>query len=76
MVLKGSTLSPLKSTNSLPDRVKARRLGKEGSVVSEDMKFKTPSGVAEYLTGRSTNGWEAWKTAEGITLAEAYRIKE
>ena len=74
VVLKGSVLSPLKATNSLRETTKAKRKGKEGSVLTEDMLFKTPSGAADYLTGRSTNGWDAWKTVDGRTLDEAYRI--
>ena len=76
VVLKGSVLSPLPAANSSSDKVKVKRQGKEGSVISEDMLFKTPSVAAEYLCGQSTNGWNAWKAEDGRTLDEIYQIEQ
>ncbi|MFI6016777.1 DUF4357 domain-containing protein [Streptomyces sp. NPDC051287] len=35
----------------------------------EDIEFTSPSGAAEILMGCSTNGWGAWKSADGLSLA-------
>lgn len=39
----------------------------------EDFLFKTPSGAAQIVTGRPTNGWVEWKNATGQTLSDIYR---
>ena len=37
-------------------------------VFARDHLFRTPSGAATALMGRSANGWVEWKSAEGVTL--------
>lgn len=39
----------------------------------EDLLFKTPSGAAQIVTGRPTNGWVEWKDCDGRTLSDTYR---
>jgi hypothetical protein len=39
-------------------------------LVKKDLFFKSPSGAAEFVRGRSSNGWEKWKDAQGKTLSE------
>jgi hypothetical protein len=39
----------------------------------EDILFKSPSAAAATITGRSINGWTAWKNEKGITLDENLR---
>lgn len=39
----------------------------------EDQLFKTPSGAAQIVTGRPTNGWVEWKNEAGETLSDIYR---
>ena len=39
----------------------------------EDQLFKTPSGAAQVVTGRPTNGWVEWKNEAGQTLSDIYR---
>jgi hypothetical protein len=41
--------------------------------LTEDTIFKSPSAAAATLTGRSENGWTAWKDGEGKTLDENLR---
>lgn len=36
----------------------------------KDVVFKSPSGAAVFVSGRSTNGLEAWKNEDGQTLNE------
>lgn len=42
-------------------------------VFPSDHLFKTPSGAAMALTGRSTNGWQEWKLDNGRTLSDMER---
>lgn len=42
-------------------------------VFSSDYKFKTPTGGAVVILGRSANGWTAWKYKNGKTLDEVIR---
>lgn len=40
---------------------------------AEDYTFKTPSGAAVVILGRSANGWVDWKNEAGVTLHDAKR---
>lgn len=42
-------------------------------VFKEDHTFKTPSGAAMALLGRTANGWKEWKSPSGGTLGELKR---
>lgn len=56
------------------DRGAALLRGRYGSVVFvEDYTFRTPSGAALAVLGRSANGWAAWKSKSGKTLDELKR---
>ncbi len=54
----------------------------DGVVIEEDGKlrftkdhvFDSPSGAAAAVLGRSSNGWVAWKLADGRTLSEVKRV--
>ena len=35
---------------------------------TRDYVFRTPSGAADVVMGRSANGWDAWKNGDGLTL--------
>jgi hypothetical protein len=41
--------------------------------LTEDIIFKSPSAAAATLTGRSINGWTAWKDEQGNTLDDNLR---
>lgn len=43
--------------------------------LNSDKTFKSPSTAADYCTGRSLNGWIAWKDKDGQTLDEVHRRK-
>jgi len=53
----------------------SRVLAEDGNqlVFKEDHTFKTPSGAAMALLGRTANGWKEWKSASGETLDELKR---
>lgn len=44
--------------------------------ITDDIKFKSASAAANFVTGRSTNGMIAWKTDSGITLKELLEQNE
>ena len=45
------------------------RKGKiKNNVLQEDVKFKSPSTAANFVTGRSTNGLITWKNKDGKTI--------
>lgn len=48
----------------------ARKEVVENNILIKDLLFKSPSGAAVFVTGRSTNGLVAWKDENGITLNE------
>ncbi len=39
-------------------------------VLHESVLFTSPSGAAMFVAGKSTNGWTAWKTEDGVTLQD------
>lgn len=38
------------------------------NILQEDVLFTSPSSAAEFVTGKSCNGWVSWKTKDGKTL--------
>ena len=44
------------------------RQGNLHDILQEDVLFNSPSSAAEFVTGKSCNGWVSWKTKEGKTL--------
>lgn len=41
-------------------------------VVVEDVQFRTPSGASDFVIGGSSDGWHAWKCADGEPI-DVYR---
>lgn len=41
----------------------------EGNIL-RDCEFSSPSTAAQFVTGRSTNGYEAWKVEKKISLGK------
>mgnify|MGYP000968569606 CR=1 FL=1 len=73
VVLKGSEVSVKESNDkgggSRVEMLKHCTLcGDEKYVLNEDLVFKTPSGASGACLGRSSNGYEVWKTEAGVTL--------
>ena len=58
---------------------KRRQMVEDGSlridgaklIFEKDVLFRSPSTAAEYVYGRSANGWTEWKTMGGYTLSDA-----
>lgn len=71
-VKKGSQVSAdvhtdgkFRSANSV---LKYRERYCDGTMVKNDVAFKSASTAANFVTGRSTNGLITWKTSDGKTL--------
>jgi hypothetical protein len=50
--------------------------GETQFVFSENHIFKTPSGAAMVILGRTSNGWKDWKDDQGRSLHEMKRSPE
>ena len=73
VVLKGSEIS-VKESNTKGGSARVEMLkhctlyGDERYVLNEDFVFDSPSGAAGACLGRSSNGYDVWKTEAGVTL--------
>ena len=73
VVLKGSEIS-VKESNTKGGSARKKMLkhctlrGDEKYVLNEDFVFDSPSGAAGACLGRSSNGYDVWKTEAGVTL--------
>ena len=83
IVLKGSKINPEMVKKASPQivakRIKdiakyAKKSGKE-LIVTQDVRFNSPSGAAVFCCGGSANGWIEWKDANNNKL-EIYKKKE
>ena len=41
----------------------------ENGISTEDVEFSSPSGAGSFVTGKSCNGWEAWRTDQGVPIS-------
>ena len=73
-VLKGSKVSSTiaKSAKFRGSRSieKSRAETVADQIVTKDVVFKSASTSANFVTGASTNGMEAWKDEKGVSLKE------
>ena len=80
-VLKGSVFSCTEAPSYTGKGKRKQFIGEHCTVVSgllrlkEDYTFNSPSTAAEYVLGRSTNGWIMWKDDIGQTLDTVYPRK-
>lgn len=71
VVLKGSKIAPSSdddSTISSGNIQKRKECKIENSILQEDVLFNSPTSAAQFVTGKSCNGWLSWKTKDGKTL--------
>lgn len=71
VVLKGSKIAPSSGTDdtiSSGNRKKREECKIIDNILQEDVLFSSPSSAAEFVTGKSCNGWVSWKTKDGKTL--------
>lgn len=70
IVLAGSQISPVTAkyiSNTIKKERKKAKISDE-NILLKDVTLKSPSGAAEFVTGLSANGYEAWQTADGVSL--------
>ena len=73
VVLKGSEIS-VKESNTKGGSARVEMLkhctlcGDGKYVLNEDLVFKTPSGASGACLGQSSNGYDVWKTEDGVML--------
>lgn len=70
VVLKGSIISP-SDDHTVSSEIKKKRQNakvNENHTLLEDVLLNSPSGAAMFVIGKSSNGWTAWRTADGKTL--------
>ena len=72
IVLKGSkvseTIAHSEKFRGAKSIEKSRKDTVKDNIVTKDIAFKSASTAANYVTGASTNGLEAWKDENGFTL--------
>lgn len=71
-VLKGSKINPVDTYSKMPQTIKQMRhdqkvVSEEGTVL-QDVYFDSPSPAAIFVTGRSSNGYIAWRIDDKISL--------
>ncbi len=76
-VLSGSQINTLDKYPKMPNGIRQLRhdlncVTKEGLVLN-DIHFSTPSAAAIFVTGRSSNGYIAWRVEDKISLREYLR---
>lgn len=75
LVLRGSKISSLvdpgisNEVKKLHDTVEIKN-----NILQEDVLFETPSGAAQFVIGKSANGWTRWRTKEGELLEDFREI--
>lgn len=75
VVLKGSKLAATISDAPTFRGRRAIEKSREGcvadNILQQDVSFKSPSTAGNIVTGRSTDGMQAWRTEDGKTLKVA-----
>lgn len=74
IVLKGSKINPQQSYPKMIASVvalrKDRQLVDEKGILLSDIPFSTVSSAAQFITGRSSNGYIAWRPDDKMSLKE------
>ena len=77
-VFPGSRINPILSYTAMPESVKEVRNNRDlvsaEGVVLKDVVFNSPSAAAEFVTGRSVNGYVSWRIDDKISL-KVYRAQ-
>ena len=73
-VKAGSHICLFDSYSNMPLWVKAKRhdcevVGDDG-IVKQDIAFESPTAAAQFVTGRSVNGYIAWRPENKMSLKE------
>ena len=74
IVLSGSRINPIVAFPQMSEEIK--RMRNDSTIVNEknelivDVKFTSPSSAAQFVTGRSVNGYIAWRPDDKMSLKE------
>lgn len=73
-VLAGSRINTIVTYNKIPSDVLEKRTDKnivdENGVVKQNVVFASVSAAAQFVTGRSSNGYIAWRPDNKMSLKE------
>jgi hypothetical protein len=80
-VCKGSIISTDIAAGTFRSAETVRRLRNNVSIVKgnkvvNDTEFKSPSSAANFVTGTSTNGLQAWKNKDKVSLKKMIEKSE
>ena len=73
IVLRGSVINSKtneKTCSGVAKKAREKAKVDENYTLLEDVLFSSPSAASMFVTGASSNGYTAWKTAEGRTLKD------
>jgi hypothetical protein len=73
IVLRGSVINSKindKTCSGVAKKARENAKVDENYTLLEDVLFSSPSAASMFVTGASSNGYTAWKTAEGRTLKD------
>lgn len=74
IVLSGSRINPIVAFPKMSEEIKHMR--EDQAIVDKqnklliDVKFASPSSAAQFVTGRSVNGYIAWRPDDKMSLKE------
>ena len=74
VVLCGSKINMVDSFDKIPKDVynmrNSRKIVNKDGVVLKDIEFNSPTSAAIFVTGRSVNGYIAWRPDDKMSLKE------
>ena len=74
IVLSGSKINPIVAFPRMSEEIKLmredRKIVNEQNELLVDVKFSSPSSAAQFVTGRSVNGYIAWRPDDKMSLKE------
>lgn len=74
IVQKGSQINSFLQFNAMPQRILDLRndvdVVDDNGVTQKDIEFNNPTSAAQFVTGRSVNGYVAWRIDDKISLKE------
>lgn len=74
IVLSGSKINPIVAFPQMSEEIKHmredRKIVNEQNELLVDVKFTSPSSAAQFVTGRSVNGYIAWRPDDKMSLKE------
>ncbi len=74
IVLSGSKINPMLAFPQMSEEIKHmredRKIVNEQNELLVDVRFTSPSSAAQFVTGRSVNGYIAWRPDDKMSLKE------